>query len=206
MSFFFRKSGKFGPFRLNFSKSGIGASVGVRGARLTMTPGGKTYVTIGADGFYYRETISQRPQARNRDSSQRAAVQPTFEETFNSSEAGALADSSAEKLVNQLNERSSMFNPAWLFLHLRSIRGCFGLHARSTFSSHSTGCRNTGSNFAHSGRPVWYAHAGCPAGRTETFQTTEKAPCGANNSAETARIPAARAAGVAQFLQLPIRE
>jgi len=35
MGFYFRKSKKFGPFRLNFSKSGIGASVGVKAARVS---------------------------------------------------------------------------------------------------------------------------------------------------------------------------
>jgi hypothetical protein len=60
MGFFFRRSSTFGPFRLNFSKSGIGASVGLKGARLTMTPRGTTYVTVGSRGFYYRETLSQR--------------------------------------------------------------------------------------------------------------------------------------------------
>lgn len=33
MGFSFRRSSSFGPFRLNFSKSAIGASVGVKGAR-----------------------------------------------------------------------------------------------------------------------------------------------------------------------------
>ncbi|HEX7680514.1 MAG TPA: DUF4236 domain-containing protein [Thermoanaerobaculia bacterium] len=43
----FRRSVNFGPLRFNFSKSGIGASVGVKGARLTLTPRGTTYVTVG---------------------------------------------------------------------------------------------------------------------------------------------------------------
>src|SRR5437016_13188603 len=60
MGYFFRRSAKLGPFRLNFSKSGIGASVGVKGARVTMTPRGTTYVTVGSHGFYYRETVSSR--------------------------------------------------------------------------------------------------------------------------------------------------
>src|ERR1039457_5765451 len=60
MGFFFRKSARFGPLRLNFSKSGVGASVGVKGARLTMTPRGTTYITDGTHGVYYRETLSNR--------------------------------------------------------------------------------------------------------------------------------------------------
>src|SRR6202051_1589642 len=57
---FSRRSTRVGPFRLNFSRSGIGVSVGVKGARLTMTPRGTTYVTVGSHGFYYRETLSNR--------------------------------------------------------------------------------------------------------------------------------------------------
>src|ERR1017187_8010345 len=57
VGYFFRRSARIGPFRLNFSKSGIGASVGVKGARLTMTPRGTTYVTVGSHGYYYRETL-----------------------------------------------------------------------------------------------------------------------------------------------------
>ena len=53
MGYFFRRSMSFGPFRLNFSKSGLGASVGVPGARLTMRPSGSTYVTVGRHGFYH---------------------------------------------------------------------------------------------------------------------------------------------------------
>jgi Protein of unknown function (DUF4236) len=64
MGYFFRRSAKIGPFRLNFSKSGIGASVGVKGARLRMTPRGTTYVTVGSHGFYYRETLSTRGGTR----------------------------------------------------------------------------------------------------------------------------------------------
>jgi len=48
MGFSFRRSSSFGPFRLNFSKSGIGASIGVKGARVTLSPKGRTYITVGA--------------------------------------------------------------------------------------------------------------------------------------------------------------
>jgi hypothetical protein len=56
MGWSFRKSASFGPFRLNFSKSGIGASFGVKGARISVNSRG-TYVSVGAGGIYYRERI-----------------------------------------------------------------------------------------------------------------------------------------------------
>ncbi len=56
MGWFYRRSVKFGPFRLNFSKSGIGVSAGIKGARVSTGPKG-TYLNLGANGFYYRQKI-----------------------------------------------------------------------------------------------------------------------------------------------------
>ena len=50
MGFRFRKSKNFGPFRLNFSKSGIGYSVGVKGFRVTKKAGGGTRTTASIPG------------------------------------------------------------------------------------------------------------------------------------------------------------
>jgi Protein of unknown function (DUF4236) len=54
MGYYIRKSKKVGPFRLNLSKSGIGASVGVRGFRVGTGPRGN-YVHAGRNGLYYRK-------------------------------------------------------------------------------------------------------------------------------------------------------
>jgi hypothetical protein len=116
MGFFFRRSARVGPFRLNFSKSGIGASVGVKGARLTMTPRGTTYVTVGTHGFCYRETLSKRDGIRVRPEAPTPG-QPqsgTTEDVISSASASDLVDSSSERLIQQLNERARMFNPAWI--------------------------------------------------------------------------------------------
>lgn len=50
MGFRFRKSVSFGPFRMNLSKSGVGYSVGVKGARITKTVKGRTRTTLSAPG------------------------------------------------------------------------------------------------------------------------------------------------------------
>lgn len=55
MSWYIRKSVSFGPVRFNFSKSGIGTSVGVKGFRIGIKPNGKSYVHAGRGGLYYRE-------------------------------------------------------------------------------------------------------------------------------------------------------
>src|SRR6202163_2733527 len=117
MGLFFRRSTRVGPFRLNFSRSGIGASVGVKGARLTMTSRGTTYVTVGSHGFYYRETLSNRDDIRRVHPTARTPAQPqvgSTEDTIASAGSLDLVDSSSERLIQQMNERANMSNPAWI--------------------------------------------------------------------------------------------
>src|ERR1022692_3201708 len=102
MGYFFRRSASFGPFRLNFSKSGIGASVGVRGARLTLTPRGTTYVTVGSHGFYYRETLAHKSTPHNTQPALVAAPAPVTDEVT-TAHVTDLVDSSCETLINRLN-------------------------------------------------------------------------------------------------------
>jgi S-DNA-T family DNA segregation ATPase FtsK/SpoIIIE len=59
MGFFLRKSIKFGPFRINLSKSGIGVSGGIKGARISAGPRG-TQLNVGRKGLYYRKQLSTR--------------------------------------------------------------------------------------------------------------------------------------------------
>lgn len=56
MPFYFQKSVNAGPFRFNFSGSGVGVSVGVKGLRVGTGPRGH-YVQAGQGGFYYRATL-----------------------------------------------------------------------------------------------------------------------------------------------------
>jgi hypothetical protein len=63
MPFYFRKSVSAGPFRFNFSKSGLGVSVGVKGFRVGTGPRGH-YVHAGRGGIYYRATIGRSGQSR----------------------------------------------------------------------------------------------------------------------------------------------
>jgi hypothetical protein len=58
MPFYFRKSVKAGPFRFNFSKGGVGVSVGVKGLRFGTGPRGH-YVHAGAHGIYYRASLGR---------------------------------------------------------------------------------------------------------------------------------------------------
>ena len=65
----FRKSVKFGPFRLNFSKSGVGYSYGVKGCRVThkATGGVRTTASIPGTGIsYVTETGAKKAQNEKR--------------------------------------------------------------------------------------------------------------------------------------------
>jgi hypothetical protein len=57
MTWFLRKSIRVGPLRLNLSKRGVGASVGVKGLRTGIDATGKPYVAGGRGGIYFRERI-----------------------------------------------------------------------------------------------------------------------------------------------------
>lgn len=59
MGFFIRKAFKAGPLRFNLSKSGVGVSGGVTGARLGINKDG-TYLYGGRHGLYYRDQLSRR--------------------------------------------------------------------------------------------------------------------------------------------------
>ena len=62
MGISYRKSASFGPLRLNFSKSGIGASFGIPGLRVGTLAKGGLYVRGGRHGVYYRKTLSTKPR------------------------------------------------------------------------------------------------------------------------------------------------
>src|SRR5579863_4151347 len=129
MGFFFRRNTSVGPFRLNFSRSGIGASVGVKGARLTLTPRGTTYVTVGSHGFYYRETLSHRddiPRDHPADPPPSRPYGGSTDDGIATAGSMDLADSSSERLIQQLNERANMFNPAWI-LYVAAMISLAGL-------------------------------------------------------------------------------
>jgi hypothetical protein len=64
--FYLRKSFSFGPLRINLSKSGLGASGGMRGLRIGAGPKGK-YLHAGRGGLYYRKSLNEPAQAQAED-------------------------------------------------------------------------------------------------------------------------------------------
>lgn len=60
MGWYLRKSLKFGPLRINLSKSGLGTSLGVTGLRVRTGPKG-SYLHAGREGLYYRKSLRSAP-------------------------------------------------------------------------------------------------------------------------------------------------
>jgi hypothetical protein len=61
MGWRFRKSVRKGPFRFNFSKRGMGTSVGTRGVRVTQSATGerRLTLTIPGTGFSWQKVWSR---------------------------------------------------------------------------------------------------------------------------------------------------
>lgn len=77
MSLRFRKSMKIAPgVKLNFSKNGVGMSIGTKGARMSISPTGRVTRTLGipGTGIYDVETIStgnkKKSKANNKNTTQ----------------------------------------------------------------------------------------------------------------------------------------
>lgn len=121
MGFYFRKSVKFGPMRFNFSKSGIGVSAGVKGARVSAGPRG-TYVHAGTNGFYYRQRIggsnvrSYNKQTKTTPQNfqpQNNPIQPDLSAyKIETADVSRLAETSSVEILNQINETSKQMRYA----------------------------------------------------------------------------------------------
>jgi hypothetical protein len=61
MGFYLRKAIRLGPVRINLSRSGVGLSAGVTGARFGLDAAGHPYVHAGRDGLYYRRRWPAAP-------------------------------------------------------------------------------------------------------------------------------------------------
>jgi hypothetical protein len=104
VGWYFRKSLGFGPFRLNLSKSGIGYSFGVRGARIGSGPHGN-YVRLGRDGVYYQKYAGKgssawKPAPETQSGRQSVTTAPTREPS-------ELLDASAADLLNEIRDKRS---------------------------------------------------------------------------------------------------
>jgi hypothetical protein len=75
MGWFIRKSVRMGPLRFNFSKRGMGMSVGGKGFRVGTGPRGP-YVAGGRGGLYFRESLAPHQRHHGRAVPARRVVAP----------------------------------------------------------------------------------------------------------------------------------
>jgi hypothetical protein len=137
MGFYLRKSLRVGPFRFNFSGSGIGVSAGIRGLRVGTGLRGH-YVHMGVGGLYYRATLpalSSRSKERSAASVPKPQRQPVPREPripsgthdplteIESSDVSKMVDSSSKELLDELHrkQRAVRWGPIALTLAVVGI-------------------------------------------------------------------------------------
>jgi len=105
MGFYIHKSIKFGPIRFNISKSGIGISSGIPGARISTGPRG-TYINMGRNGAYYRKKIDESIPTTNQTPKQSHFEKTaTLDGELPTANVNELIESTNHELITQINTR-----------------------------------------------------------------------------------------------------
>jgi hypothetical protein len=130
MGFYLRKSVSVGPFRVNFSSSGVGVSAGIKGLRVGTGPRGN-YISVGTGALRYRATLpSSRPSSLPSGSSsnlsdvpQEPRLRSDGVDGMTSIESGpveAMQDNLSSELLKELRGKAQ--RPAyWKFSAVASI-------------------------------------------------------------------------------------
>ncbi|MBN3132728.1 DUF4236 domain-containing protein [Pectobacterium brasiliense] len=127
MSFYINKSIRVGPMRFSLSKSGVGASIGIKGLRFGTGPRGN-YVHIGTGGVYYRASLSSGRIKQSGKKVQRIPDESPAEhdnthaplEEIESSHISEIIDSSSRELLEELNNKRKKLQ-IWPFAIFLSI-------------------------------------------------------------------------------------
>lgn len=110
MPFYFRKSFGSSAFKINFSKSGISYSAGIKGARVNFSNKG-TYVNFGRNGIYYRKKISSPAQQATDDTPPISYTPTAYEQhTITSNNIEEITDADSQDFINELIEKSNMIS------------------------------------------------------------------------------------------------
>lgn len=119
MPFYLRKSVRFGPIRFNLSKSGIGVSGGIKGARIGSGPRGN-YVHMGRHGVYYRKSLGGKSRRLKNQEKPRVEQEEVHMEEIDSADVAEMRDSDSEALLQEFDEKRKKFSYAkmvgWLLL------------------------------------------------------------------------------------------
>jgi len=135
MSFYLRKSVNVGPFRFNFSNSGIGVSAGIKGLRVGTGPRGN-YISVGRGGLYYRATLPTvqpsgmptTPTAPTQVSN--TVLQPGLGPmvTIESAPVSAMQDTSSAELLSELNGKARRPN-YWVWTAAAAVPALWYVHS-----------------------------------------------------------------------------
>lgn len=109
MGWSYHKSFGSGPFRVNFSKSGVSYSVGVKGARVNFGPKG-TYVNLNSHGISYRRKISSVAEPSHLPAPQ--FLPPVDGGSQNIASAGIdrLTDIDSKDFITELTQKSGLIS------------------------------------------------------------------------------------------------
>ena len=116
MAWYLRKAISVGPIRFNFSKGGVGASVGITGFRIGMRPDGSSYIHAGRHGLYLREELGKRQTLKTSDIKAVENNSPT--EVFNSVSTRSLSTPERKDLLDRLNKSYKDFRLDYLIIVL----------------------------------------------------------------------------------------
>ncbi len=109
MGWSFRKSVGSGLFKVNFSRSGVSYSMGVRGARINLGPRG-TYVNLNIHGINYRQKIAKPVYPPPYPG---PAITPAeVNHNIASAEVETLTDTDSQVFINELNQKSKLVSYA----------------------------------------------------------------------------------------------
>ncbi len=105
MGWYLRKSFGFGPLRVNLSKSGLGYSLGVRGARIGVNSRG-TYIRMGRGGIYYQKYLQTQSGPQGEPvpvpAQPQLTSEPELAQIIQTASASFLQDSSANELLQEI--------------------------------------------------------------------------------------------------------
>lgn len=132
MGFYIRKSVSAGPFRFNFSKGGVGVSVGVKGLRIGTGPRGH-YIHAGAGGLYYRASLrsaGKPPSARAPIQSREPAAQRQDDVAMIEIDSGdvmLMRDETFGEMLDEINAKARQIRMAavlcWIGIAVGMLSG-----------------------------------------------------------------------------------
>lgn len=128
MPFYIRKSISAGPFRFNFSKGGVGVSVGVRGLRIGTGPRGH-YIHAGVGGLYYRASLGNAGKPKASGLRPQHFPQISFEQDgvtmvqVDSGDVMLMHDETFSELLDEVNAKSGQVRMSSALLWAPTIVG-----------------------------------------------------------------------------------